>query len=69
MSRALPPEEDSSLLPRPNGIVSVRIDPKTGLRADPTDPNAIFEIFREEYAPAENQVKKGEDAGPFRQIF
>jgi penicillin-binding protein 1A len=69
MSRALPPEADSSLLPRPNGIVSVRIDPKTGLRADPTDPNAIFEIFREEYAPAENQVKKGEDAGPFRQIF
>jgi penicillin-binding protein 1A len=35
----------------PAGIVSVRIDPQTGLLADPAQENAIFEYFREEYAP------------------
>jgi penicillin-binding protein 1A len=69
MAKALPPESESSTLPRPDGIVSVRIDPKTGLRADPTDPNAIFEIFRQEYAPVESFVKKEGDVDPYKQIF
>jgi len=69
MSQALPPEAESSTLARPNGIVSVRIDPKTGLRADPTDPNAIFEIFRQEYAPAKNLAKKDAEANSHKQIF
>ena len=39
------------VLQQPEGIVTVRIDPKTGLLARPGQKNAIFEIFREELAP------------------
>lgn len=35
----------------PDGIVSVKIDPDTGERANINNPNAIFEIFRTEDAP------------------
>ncbi len=59
MAKALPEENDSKQLPRPNGIVSVKIDPETGLRTDPTDPDGIFEIFREELVPEE--VKRASD--------
>jgi len=38
---------------QPDGIVSVRIDPKTGLLAYPGQENAIFEVFPEEGAPTE----------------
>jgi len=70
MAIALPPESSSTSLPRPDGIVSVRIDPLTGLRAEPTDPNAIFEIFREEYVPSEISINKpDEDEDPYRHIF
>ena len=31
---------------QPDGLVTVRIDPTTGLRAQPGSSNAIFEIFR-----------------------
>ncbi len=37
----------------PAGIVSVRIDPATGLLAYPGQKNAVFEIFREESVPRE----------------
>ncbi|MFL1455625.1 penicillin-binding protein 1A [Marinobacter sp. GN3S48] len=40
----------SSLMPRPNGIVNVRIDPDTGKRARPGQ-DGVFELFREEEAP------------------
>lgn len=36
---------------QPTGIVSVRIDPETGKRARTGDPDAIFEIFRNEHVP------------------
>lgn len=36
---------------RPEGLVSVRIDPETGLLATPDHPNAIFEVFFAENAP------------------
>jgi len=36
---------------RPAGIVSVRIDPKTGLLAGVNDPNATFELFRAGHQP------------------
>ncbi len=62
MAEALPEEGSQKQLTRPDGIVSVKIDPKTGLRTDPTDPEGIFEIFREELVPAEqtreNQVDR-----------
>ncbi|WP_390619137.1 penicillin-binding protein 1A [Maricurvus nonylphenolicus] len=36
---------------QPDGLITVRIDPETGLRARPDNPDAIFEIFRTENAP------------------
>lgn len=36
---------------QPNGIVTVRINRDTGLRAQPDEPGAIFEVFREEELP------------------
>ena len=39
--------------PHPDGIVTVKIDPKTGKRAAPSQTNAVFEIFRTEYVPEE----------------
>ena len=37
--------------PQPAGLVSVRIDPATGLRVSPSEKNGIFELFREENLP------------------
>lgn len=36
---------------QPKGMVTVRIDPETGLLAESNTPNAIFEIFRTGHAP------------------
>ncbi len=44
------PEEKLS---QPRGIVTVKIDPRTGLLAYPGQPNAIFEVFRQETAPSQ----------------
>lgn len=38
-------------LDRPEGLVTVRIDPETGLRARPGQDNAIFELFYRERVP------------------
>ena len=38
-------------LVQPPGIVTVRIDPETGLRANADFKGAIFESFRQEYVP------------------
>jgi penicillin-binding protein 1A len=46
------------LLEQPEGLVTVRIDPETGLLAGGESRNAIFEIFRSEYIP-----KKRAEAG------
>lgn len=58
MANVLPPESETSVLARPDGIVSVKIDPGTGLRTDPADPDGIFELFREEYVPAEAPAQR-----------
>lgn len=39
-------------LPQPAGVISVRINAETGERANIGDPDAIFEVFRAENAPA-----------------
>ncbi len=44
-------------LPQPPGLVTVRIDPDTGKRADASTSNAIYEIFRSNQVPQES----GED--------
>jgi penicillin-binding protein 1A len=69
MAEALPPENESRTLARPNGIVTVRINPDTGLRAEPSDPDAIFEIFREEFVPTEDLANKEDETDPYKQIF
>ena len=51
MAQSLPRERDARTLPRPDGILSVKIDPETGKRTEPSDPEGVFEIFREEYVP------------------
>jgi penicillin-binding protein 1A len=69
--------QPSSLKPRPNGIVNVRIDPDTGNRARPGQAGAMFEIFREEDAPPpldpDNDTSEsdanGSDDDLSRQIF
>ena len=38
-------------LPQPEGLVTVRITPENGKLARQNDPKAIFEIFRKDYAP------------------
>lgn len=38
---------------QPSGLVTIRIDPATGLRAEPGAEDAIFEIFRAENTPKE----------------
>jgi penicillin-binding protein 1A len=43
--------------PQPDGIVSVRIDEKTGLRAKPDQEDSLFEIFRSEDVPPETDDK------------
>lgn len=52
MEDALADTPETSLT-QPNNLVTVRIDPGNGMRAQPGQPGAIFEIFREEYAPTE----------------
>ncbi|MBT3564556.1 MAG: peptidase, partial [Gammaproteobacteria bacterium] len=70
MKVALPPESETSSLAQPNGLVTVRIDPLTGLRAAQDDREAIFEIFREEYAPAPKLAQKeDEKENTLQQIF
>lgn len=51
MKEALKDSPENILPSKPEGLVLVKIDPKTGLRANASDPQGIFEIFREEYIP------------------
>jgi penicillin-binding protein 1A len=57
--------------PRPEGIVSVLIDPETGKRAAPGQNNAIFELFRIENTPAANinNQQKNSDTGLPEELF
>ena len=70
MGQVLPPESESSIHALPDSLVTVRIDPATGFRADPKDPKAVFELFREEHAPPQTLIEKEEEASePLQQIF
>ncbi|KEF29745.1 Multimodular transpeptidase-transglycosylase [Marinobacter nitratireducens] len=64
-----------AFMPRPNGIVNIRINPETGKRARPGE-EAVFEIFKEEdappaLAPEDDNQGTGNGAGEdlSRQIF
>jgi penicillin-binding protein 1A len=49
------PEE---IMPRPDDLVTVKINPETGELAGANDSDAIFEIFRAERAPKEKIVPR-----------
>lgn len=49
-------------LEQPPGMVSVRIDPKTGLLANPTTQGAIFEYFLADQVPTEQSESTGNDS-------
>lgn len=51
---------------RPEGVVSVKIDPATGLAAGPDQADAIFEYFLEEDAPSPQ--RSGGPAAPARDV-
>jgi len=44
-------------------MVTVRIDPKSGLLADSGQPDAVFETFRKEYVPRQHAVTLPESGG------
>ncbi|MCB1693513.1 MAG: PBP1A family penicillin-binding protein [Pseudomonadales bacterium] len=72
MKVALPPESEATELSIPDHLVTVKIDPETGYRADPADPDAIFEMFREETVPPPSPnalARKEEKSDPVKQIF
>jgi penicillin-binding protein 1A len=50
-------------IPPPEGLVTVRIDPATGLLAASGQPDAIFETFREENVPQRSAVAAAAAAG------
>jgi penicillin-binding protein 1A len=52
-----------SYLPQPPGLVTVKIDPNTGLLAKSGQKNAIYEIFTEESVPNKTTVATGEQRG------
>ena len=52
-------------IPQPEGIVTVKIDPQTGLLAKPGQRGAIFEYFREENAPQESSQDQQAPNTPF----
>lgn len=58
---------------QPDGIVTVRINPATGQRAQPNEEGAIFEVFREEFQPpgadAAGSLNSPQDPGSTGLIF
>jgi penicillin-binding protein 1A len=70
MRDVLPATEDVPL-PQPHGVVQVRINTETGLRAKASDDSTIFEIFREEYVPPESAEaeNQNDDNPPTKMIF
>jgi len=52
----------NNLQPQPAGLVTVRIDPATGLLARPGQSDAIYEIFTEETAPHNTALNKNNSA-------
>lgn len=62
-------------LPQPPGLVTVRIDPKTGLRLPPGQEGGLFEVFRSETVPkqysdpAELQQDGASSSDSLEQLF
>ncbi|MFO7594003.1 MAG: penicillin-binding protein 1A [Pseudomonadota bacterium] len=52
-----------STMAQPEGMISVRIDAKTGTYTSANNPEAMFELFRAENAPQPEDVPYGGDGG------
>ncbi|MDP1604174.1 MAG: penicillin-binding protein 1A [Legionella sp.] len=50
------------IIPQPENVVAVRIDPVTGLLAKTNQSNAIVEYFREQDVPTEDEATQQNDA-------
>lgn len=74
MGNALAGTEEKTL-PRPDRLVTVKINSQTGEAAKPGEPGAIFEIFREEYAPQlsnaqqNTSIREQEETVELEQLF
>ena len=53
-----------SILPRPAGLINVRIDPASGQLARADNPGAIFEVFRPEHAPGAGAGERPDALAP-----
>jgi penicillin-binding protein 1A len=51
-------------LDQPTDIISIRIDPLTGMRAMGNNPNAIFEYFMQPYVPGEDKENAYANTAP-----
>ena len=71
MATVLPPEAETGSLSFPDRLVTLKIDPETGLRTEPSDPNGIFEMFREEFAPPAALANQQDEveSQPLQEIF
>jgi penicillin-binding protein 1A len=56
-------------IPQPPGILSIKIDPITGILASADMPDGIFEYFMQPFLPATEADAKSENAPPLSQIF
>jgi penicillin-binding protein 1A len=54
-----------TVLPQPPGLVTVRIDPKTGLRLPSGEAGGVFEVFSPDHVPQQY----GESAGTSRDLI
>lgn len=68
MAQALAGQPEQPASP-PDGIVTVKIDPETGLSARIDDPDAVFEVFREELAPAGLDGESSQVAESIENLF
>jgi len=55
--------------PQPDGIVTLRIDEKTGLRAKPGQSDTLFELFRKEDAPGEHAATHESSNEPSAEVL
>lgn len=57
-------KQPEKILPQPENIVAVQIDPITGLLAKPNQPNAIVEYFREQDVPTQEGTPNSNEENP-----
>lgn len=68
--------QPEATMPEPPGLVTVRVNKKTGLLASPNDKNAVFEKFRKETVPTQESQTTTEindattsDEADFNQLY